>query len=327
MIFRLFFFTTLFVFNLYACKGGYLSCVQKLKDAHAIENNYLSLPLEKGFSLLFTRKKPNGKILKFDPFLSLYLVKENHPFRYPFDFSNLSKKESAVVTKQTFQEGRFLQHQIGLDSFGRYSKQLSLPAVITDSYCSLEGLVTQKGVIEKEYLKHFLHSKESQYGDIGVRVEEQNKRVVVSAKDPFFKGNPFQKGDIIVAFDGKKVFKSALFMQKVLFAKVATTHTIKIQRAKKLLTYRVSVAKRFGGGFVSDTFLESKGLYFDENLLLTGVNSHLKEYGLHCGDRLIQINGVLVKRQKEVRESFQKLQKPLSLLFERNGFEFFVNIK
>jgi len=78
---------------------------------------------------------------------------------------------------------------------------------------------------------------------------------------------------------------------------------------------------------LSDTFLESRGLYFDVKLHLTQIGGAFKKYGLHIGDRLIQLDGVRIANQKELREYLQKRKAYSSMLFERNGFQFFVNIK
>jgi S1-C subfamily serine protease len=187
--------------------------------------------------------------------------------------------------------------------------------------------VTPRGIIQKEYLKHFVTTKKSEYGDIGIRVKNEKGRVVVTASDPFFEDNPFKVNDVIVALDGKKVQAASTFMRRVLFSQVGSKHSVKVQRQKRYLTHSVVTKKRYGGGEVSDTFLESRGLYFDRRLSLVKIEKKFKNYGIKEGDRLIQIDGVLVKNQKELREYLQSAKDYTSLLFERDGFEFFVNIK
>lgn len=49
------------------------------------------------------------------------------------------------------------------------------------------------GFIETKFIKRFLNQKEPYYGDIGVRLKENNKRLVVAQFDPFFPKNPFLK--------------------------------------------------------------------------------------------------------------------------------------
>jgi hypothetical protein len=326
VLFRLFLLSTLFFINLYACKGGYTSCVAKVKDSHAVINSTLSIPILHNQRLIYSLQKPDAKILKYDPFLSLYLIKDAKPFAYPFDINMRLQLGTAMVNSKRSCEGKFLINQVGLNHLATYSEPLIIPSLLTSSCCSLEGIVTPHGIIQKEYLKHFVTTKSIDYGDIGVRL--QNKQgVVVSASDPFFKKNPFKRGDYIVSFDGKSVTAASVVMRKILFSKIGTQHNVKVKRASKYLTLRVVTQKRYGGGALSDTFLESQGLYFDTSLHLLKIEKRFKQYGLQKGDRLIQVNGMLVKNQKALRLYLQMHKDYSSLLFERNGFQFFVNIK
>ena len=326
MFFRLFLLSTLFFINLYACKGGYASCVAKVKDSNAVINSTLSIPILHNQRLVYSLQKPDAKILKYDPFLSLYLVEDTNPFAYPFDINMRLQLGSAMVNSKRSCEGKFLTNQVGLNHLATYSEPLMIPSLLTSSCCSLEGIVTSHGIIQKEYLQHFVTTKSTDYGDIGVRL--QNKQgVVVSASDPFFKKNPFKRGDYIVGFDGESVIAASVVMRKILFSKIGSVHNVRVKRGVKYLTLNVVTQKRYGGGALSDTFLESQGLYFDKELHLVQIEKKFAKYGLQKGDRLIQINGVRVKNHKDLRLYLQKSKNYSSMLFERSGFEFFVNIK
>jgi len=327
VFFRLFVLASFLFINLYACKGGYASCIQKVNDSHAIQKNILAIPISKTTRLLYSKSKPHAKIIKHDPFLSLYLIEDKHPFAYPFDINMRLQLGTAMVTETKAREGKFVSSQIGLNTLAHYSEPLLYPALLTSSCCSLEGLVTQRGVIQKEYLKHFVASKTSSYGDIGIRVKNEKGLVLVTASDPFMKNNPFVVDDCILAFDGKKIKAASVLMRKILFSSIGSKHTLKIKRSEKFMTLHIITQKRFGGGAVSDTFFERKGLFFDAELHLKKICSEFTKYGLHNGDRLIQINGVKVTNQKELREYLEKFHDYSSLLFERNGFQFFVNIR
>ena len=327
MLFRLLILLFTFSLSLYACKGGYNACVQKTKASHAVLKNSLSIPLKNNKRLLFTHQKPNAKILKYDPFLSLYLIEDKKPFAYPFDFNMHLQLATAMVSDKSSCEGKISTNQIGLNSLAKYNKPLLLPSILTTSCCTLEGIVTPHGIIQKEYLKHFIDLKKSKYADLGIRVKNKNHLVVITAVDPFFKNNPFKIGDNVVGFDSKRIYKASILMQKILFSQVGVKHTLKIKRGSKYLIFDSITVQRYGGGAISDTFLESQGLYFDNTLTLIKVEKKFAHYGLQKGDRLIQINGKRVKNQKELRQNLEKFKNYASLLFERNGFEFFVNIK
>ena len=327
MLLRLFVLGTLLFINLYACKGGYTSCIAKVKDSQSFTPQSLNIPLQKNLRLVYTHQQVHGEVIKYDPFLSLYLLKETKPFAYPFDINMRLQLGTAMVTSQEAREGKFIKDQIGLNSFATYSEPLLVPSLLTSSCCSLEGIVSSQGIIQKEYLNHFVHTKEAIYGDIGIRIEDRDSMVTVVAKDPFMKDSLFQKGDVVLSYDGKKIRSASQLMREILFAKLGTKHNVKIRRGTKSFFLHATTHKRYGGGFVSDTFLESKGLYFDNDLALVKITGSFKNYGLKLGDRLIQVNGVLIKNQEELREYIENFKDYSSLLFERNGFEFFVNIK
>jgi hypothetical protein len=318
---------TLFFTNLYSCDGNFELCLQKLEDAHAFETSSFSIPIDKTRRLVYAQSRPNAKVLKYDPFLSLYIIKQTEPFAYPFEINTYLHKQTAVLHKKCATKGCIASPQSGLNTFARYSKKVSAPALLSDSCCFIEGIVTKRGIIQKAYIQHFLQMKNPLYGDIGIRLEDIIDGVSVVAVDPFLQGNLFKKGDRLLFLDGKKVRSAATCMQKVLFSKIGSRHTITLKRASKVLNFTCTTQKRYGGGFVSDTFLERKGLYFDRELHLVKIEKAFKNYGLHIGDKLIQVNGVKVSSQKELREYISKKKSYASLLFERNNFEFFVNIK
>ena len=325
---RLFVLVQLFLLSLYACDGTFSSCIHKIKDSQSIYKNRPAVVVKNHQRIVYSRQIPNAAIVKYDPFLSLYLIKDRTNFRYPFTFDNKLQLHTAIVNAHEAKAGKFIKKQIGLDSFGKYSASLSKAALILNSCCSLEGIVTSNGIIKKAYLKHFLNAKKVVYGDIGIRVKEnKNGSVLVTASDPFIKNNPFKKGDYITLYDGKKIGNAAELMRKILFSDIGSKHSVTIKRDTKFITFKVKTHKRYGGGYLSDTFLEQKGIYFDKTLHITRLNGSFKNYGLKVGDRLIEVNAVAVNNQEQLRLYIEKYKDYSSLLFERNKFQFFVNIK
>jgi len=326
-VFRLFILLNLFFLNLFACQGGYSTCIDKVNDSKTFLGSSLSIPVKNHQRLIYSKQTPNAKILKHDPFLSLYLVQDRTNFAYPFELNMRLQLGSAVVNNKTAVEGKIKEQQIGLNKLASWSEKTTAPALITSSCCSLEGIVTPRGIIEKAYIKRFLSSVSADYGDIGIRVKNEKNLVVVSASDPFMQNNKFIKGDCILTLDGKKVKNASSFMQSILFAKIGSKHKIKIKRNAKLIEINVVIQKRYGGGDISDTFLESKGIYFDESLHIVSLSEYFKEYGLLECDRLIQVNGITVKNEDELLRYIEDFKDFSSLLFERNKFQFFVKIK
>lgn len=324
---RLLILLSLFFFELSACHGGYNSCIAKVKDSKSVQNDSLFIPVKNGKLLVYSTHKPKVKILKEDPFLSLYLIDDTKKFRYPFDVNMRIQLGTAMVNAKRAKEGKIVKNQIGLNQLAKYSEKLITPSLLTSSCCSLEGIVTPKGIIQKEYLKRFLSSATAEYGDIGVRVKNEDGFVIVSASNPYLKNNPLKKNDCIVAFDGKKIKAASVFMRRVLFSKIGSKHMIKIKRDNKILNFKVMTSKRYGGGDVSDTFLEYRGIYFDKTLHIVKLSQHFRDYGLLLGDKLMQVNGIEVKTEDELRLYIENFKDFSSLLFERRNFQFFVNIK
>ena len=223
-------------------------------------------------------------------------------------------------------EGEITKHQIGLNNFATYSEAIFTPSILLNSCCALEGIVTPRGIIEKEYIERFLKVKKVSYADIGIRVSDDGKVVIVSASNPFMDNNPFKKNDCILEFDGKKVKNSASLMRNILFSKIGSTHKVKIKRDSKLLTMSVKSQNRDGGGFLSDTFLEFLGLSFDKNLYVTKIEKKALKYQLELGDKLLQINGENIKTEQDILEKLANSKKSSNLLFQRRNFQFFVSV-
>jgi len=326
-VIRLFILCNLLLLNLYACKGGYSSCIKKINDSHTIENNTLFIPVRKNVRLIYSTTKPKAKILKYDPFLSLYLVQDKSNFKYPFEINMRLQLGVAALNKREAVEGRVLKRQIGLNSLATFSEKVSSPSLLTSSCCSLEGIVTPRGIIQRDYLKRFISSAPAEYSDIGIRVKNEKGFVIVTASNPYMKENRMKKDDCIVSLDGKKVKSASRFMKKILFSKVGSKHTLKIKRDGKYFTLKMKTKKREGGGDISDTFLEYRGIFFNKKLEIVKLSSEFIKYGLILGDRLIQVNGTQVSNQDELRKYIENYKKFSALLFMRNNFQFFVNIK
>lgn len=326
-MFRLFLALNFLLLNLFACKGGYDSCKLKINDSQAIKNQTIQIPVPNNKRLIYSKYTPNAKVIKHDIFLSLYLVQDRKEFKHPFKINNHLSLGVASVNNKRAIEGIVGKKQVGLNSFATFSEKVHTPALLLNSCCALEGLVTPDGIIEKEYIERFLKSKTTDYGDIGIRVEDAKKQIIIKRVNPFIKNNPFLEGDCVVGYDGKKINNSAELMRKILFSKIGTIHVVKVKRASKYLTFKVKTQKRYGGGYISDTFLEQKGIYFSPNLSILKIANEFEGYGLKIGDRLIQVNGTKVSNISDIREHISDFKYFASLLFERNGFQFFVNIK
>ena len=323
---RLFLLLNLFLLNLYACKGGYDSCKLKLLDSKAIHSNSIHLPIAKNQRLVYSKTTPKEKILKTDPFLNLYLVEDKKGFKYPFIINKNAPLGMASVNERDAIEGKITRAQIGLNSLALFSEVISYPSVLTNSCCSLEGIVTPEGIIEKDYINRFLHTKDTRYSDIGIRVKQSKKCVEVLSVDPYFLDNPFRQGDCIIELNSKKVTDAASFMKSVLFSKIGSKHKVKVKRDSKIYAFNLTSYERHGGGYLSDTYLEQKGIFFDNELNVVKIEREFKNYELKVGDKLLTVNGVRVHNKQELINYMSKYKDFSFLLIEREHFQFFVKI-
>ena len=318
---------TLLFFNLHACKGNFSSCKQKVIDSKTIQACTLSIPVEKHKRILFAPVNLKEKILKHDPFLDLYLVEDKKGFAFPFYTNTQAQLDIASISTKAPIIGKINKKQIGLNTLAGFSKPIFYPSIITSSCCFLEAIVTPDGIIEKEYIKHFLKTKETLYSDVGIRIKEEKNKVIVRAVDPFMSKNPFEKEDEILSMDGKKIKSASTLMQQILFSKLGSSHKFEVKRKGTTQTLSAISYKRYGGGKISDTFLEQKGIYFDEKLTIIDLQKNFASYGLLKGDTLIGVNGTSVKTQEELRDYMSEKKNISSLLIARNGFEFFVELE
>lgn len=313
--------------SLYACEGGFNSCINKVKHSNSIQNKTLQIPISKYTRLVFSQTKPKAKILKHDPYLNLYIVADKKGFKYPFRINMREPSGIAVVNQNSAIEGKLSSRQIGLNKFASFNYKTKAPALLTNSCCSLEGILTPRGVIEKDYIKRFVSKKDIRYSDIGIRVKDTKKGIQVISYDPFMKKNPFRIGDIILAFDGKRVKYSSTLMKKILFAKVGSTHNVRVKRNNKVLNIKVRTQERLSGGYKLETYLEKYGITFDKDLYIIRIDTKKNIYGLKLGDQLLKVNSHFVRNQKDVMKYVSDFKFYPTLLFERNGnFQFFVNM-
>jgi len=321
---RLCCFLLLVVTSALASKGSYELCIEKIQENQIVYNNSIVIPVDAKRELIYTKTLPKRKILKADPFLSLYLVQKQEDLQYPFTLDGTLGLETVCKTDKQAQTLQIMQEQIGLNQFAKLNKKLKTPALYLNSCCLLEGIVTPEGLIQKEYLQHFLKNSSKTYSDIGVRLGDE---LLVEAVDPFLKNNPFRRGDRITHLDGKKLTSSAEFMRKILFSKQDKRYKIAALRDTKSYEFEVQTYKRMGGAYLVDTFLEQKGIYTDKSLTIRKLSLKAQNYNLKLGDQILQVNGKKVSTHKELRENLYGKDAHVILLLQREQFQFFIHLQ
>jgi len=169
------------------------------------------------------------------------------------------------------------------------------------------------------YIEHFLKSG-GVYGDLGIRIKRCRDGLVIASIDPFLQ-TPFQVGDRILMLNGKRVTSKAEFEQKILFARVGSEFSVELFRCGKKEVLKVKIYRRKGGGYLSDTFLERKGVYVDAHLKV--IRSTYAK--IQKGDRLKVIDGHRVATQEDVRKWLSNVSNERFLIgLERRGLDIFI---
>lgn len=311
----------LFSLSLFSCDPDFALCKQKFVEAHLLQGNELHIPVSSEQTLIYAQTPPSGTIVKSSPMLGLYLAKTETPFPHPYILTELRSPKVAAVDTYMALPGNFRKRQSGLDHFGQFDQPLFAPCVLNDGCCALEGIVTHFGIIEKDYIRHFLEREPLVYGDTGARFKQEGKQILVESINPFAKGVPFEAGDRIIRFMGEPASSLIDLKKQVLFAEVNRPYEVLVERQGKRVELHGRIIPRFGGGLLSDTFLEQKGIYLDKWL------KSIKSVGkLHAGDRIVRVNSRAVETWEDIRRYVGLGDGKAVLLIEREGFQFFVHL-
>ncbi|WP_033771201.1 PDZ domain-containing protein [Helicobacter pylori] len=289
--------------------------------------------LPKGVYLYYSKTYPkHAKVIKSDPFIGLYLL-QSTPSAYAYTLRDLDKdaltRPMASVGANQAKEARLLSLQKGYDRYARIAQEIQKNGVISNICYQMLGLgVGGNSFIETKFIKRFLSQQEPYYGDIGVRIEDKNKRLVVVQFDPFFPKNPFLKNDEILAINDQKIHSLAEFEWVVSNLKYQSLVRVKIKRNRQIKEVTLQVNKRYGGFLLKDTFLERYHIALNERFIITQIGSHLPKGldFLKLGDRILWVN------RKDVAFNPKALREALSapkieLLVWRKGFEFYIKIR
>lgn len=284
-------------------------------------------------AVAYSPVKPEVAYEKHDPFLNLYLFRSKKtldPVRLKSTRKLKLGEWIAGMDDNSLYVGNFSKTGSPLDSFYLHNAQMSPNSIISCLCCEVYGLGIGAGTfIGSEYITRFMNQEEVYYGDIGVRFAKEGKDFVVAYIDPFLKNQGFKKGDVIQRVNQKKIDSLKELNQIVLFAKPKSTITLQLKRDGKTQKVRAQVFKREGGGYLSDVFLEKKGIFFDKNMTVSHVDegSFGQESGLKKGDKLLQVDDREIQDQDSLKEYLSNAKKKrVHLLFERDGFQFFIKL-
>lgn len=314
--------TLFFTLTLYAIPEDFRSCQLKYQVSSIEFNHTQGFAVNKDYVLFYSEKEPSAKIIKRDPFLGLNLMKAHRSFKHIFKFYNNQPKQLAAILPSEAVEGRLIKEQVGLNILGEFSHKTKKNALMSGTCCGLMGLSTGNGIIDKEYIRNFLESKEIIYGDIGIRLKDEDG-VCVTEVNPFFADSPFLLNDVILSMDKVKTLSAAQLSRDILFAKPKSKHFFMIKREGKTIKINAVFKKRLSGGLIPDSFFDLFGLELDEHLI---VKKNNLKYEIKKDDKVLAVMGRPVKTLADIRRmlSQEKIStnKEISLLIQRSGFDF-----
>ena len=292
-------------------------CAQKFKDATLVHEGTKQLYV--GDQTAIGATPMQGAI--YNRFFHIYLVNgvsssQKIELKYPY-----KEKEGGLYTHSDHVQTVAIDRGCALRYFGQVDKPLKPLSIITGICCDVMGIANSElAVIDAKYLQDFIDRKSDTYGDLGVRF---NQKMEVVSINPYY-ASKLQVADRVLGYRDICALEDA-----ILFATPNESMQLRIARQGSTKELQLRVRKRFGGGFVSDTFLEQFGIRFDQQLQIIKIADDSLAYqkGLRRGDRLLEIDTHAVHDAQEIKEFFTKNQKKsYNFLFDRDSFEFFVRI-
>lgn len=322
-----------FAFSVQFVYPDFKQCYNKNQKSFVYIGPIRAIAVGPHSAVAYLKTKPNIPFVKYDPFLNLYLFHTKqtlHPVRLKSTHSLKVGEWIGGMDEDSLFVGNFAKSGDVLDSMYLQNTSLKPNSIVSCLCCDVYGLGVGKGeFIGSEYIKRFVNSKDIFYGDIGARFEKKDGKFYVVDTDPFYKNNQLKVGDEILSINSKKFHSLKELNQAILFAKPKSKIQLTIKRDKKMMSFLSIVTARSGGGNIEDSFLEKKGFIFDEKMKIVSIqkDSFAHKNGLKVGDKLLEIDQIPVSSSAHLRKLLSDLkEKEVHLLFDRNDFQFFVNL-
>ncbi len=304
---------------------SFKACQLKYQVSSVTIDGSQALAVGKNYLLYYSKTPPKEGLLKRDPFLGLNLVRSSKSFKHVFKFYNNKPKHLAAVLPETVVKGSIVSPQIGLNQLAGFSHPVKPNAMVSGTCCGIVALSTGEGLIDKEYIQHFLESKEVVYADIGIRVKD-DRGVRVIEVNPFFEDSPFLLDDVILSMDDHPAINAADISKRILFSKVGSEHSFVVLRDQKKQELNTTFRQRLSGGLVPESFFDLFGLALNEQLVAIEDDAKLE---IKKGDKLLYVMGKKVDTLKDIRRVLSEEKgsdkKSIVLLFQRQGFDFFIH--
>jgi hypothetical protein len=264
------------------------------------------VPITYTRSVTFTKPK---EYLYYDPFTGMYVVKAKNKKIVRFSYNPKLGWWMAGIKKNAVYAGTYASKMIFF-----YPAHLSVFAprnsVITDLFCRAYGIENNGGLIEGDYINHFV--KYGYFGDIGLYVDE---KMVIKYFDPFYVSG-VKRGDKILKINGKKANVDT-YKKYVLFGKIGNYVYVKTNRK----SLKIKVRKRV----YNFTPLLRFGIVINKHLDVIRLPKWIEERTfIYPPAKLVAINGLEVSSFEQVRKIDTK---HVTITLEKDGIRITVELK
>lgn len=268
-------------------------------------------------SIFFSKSQiENDQIIKYDPFVGLYLIKIKPQSNINYDLKNINtfiiSHILSGINVSTATSGKITKRQRGYLKYAEFSNEIGQNGVVSDICYQIYGIgVGGNKFIEKPFIDRFIAQKFPYYGDIGVRVDDYLNVIEV---DPFFEDNPFMLGDRIIGVNSNLMQDYSSYEWTITNLPLNEIVSILVKRNGKEQIIKVRVSQRYGGFLLPDTFFDRFGIVFNKDLEIVKIRDKKVKNSpyLKVGDRLLWINGKKLNIGNSEEESFSNLRKLLS---------------
>lgn len=313
------------------------SCIEKNRLAITQAGSFTALAVDRerllvSVGLLSPLRLPGEwRLLRFDPLSGFALVAAQHTLE-PAVFRKSDRigehPKLAVVEAQSADDAVLAQRQEGLRG-ARLDRPIRSGTVVCAPCYAVMGVGMLGAFMESDYLTHFINAggEAFYWGDLGFRLYEGENRVRYIS--PFFAGNPFLPEDVIVSIGDVNVTNGREAARAVLLLEPDRPVKVRFLRANVAHETVVAAGKRLGGGLMADTFLEHLGWQLDQDLVVHAIvdQGFAGSRAVRPGDRLIQINGAVVKNSAQAQAVLSGYRGPVKLLMSRENFQFFITLQ
>lgn len=313
-------------------------CYEKNKASVVYFGTTRAVAISEKYAIAYSKEKPTHPFIKHDYLSHLYLFESAKPLT-PIKLKSTSElKLGEWLASMTDTSLNVLNAaKVGTsNTFFELGGAGEPSSIVGGLCCEMYGLgVGEKYFIGSEALNRFIEGKVASYSDLGARFVENNESIVVDAIDMTPGKTKLKVGDKISSLNGKKVKTLNEFHDAFMLGKSSSKLSAQIERNNAwveenilILPPKPKVVKKVEPK--KESYLQTKGFKLTPDMKIIGPSyaSLAEKSGLKEGDRLIQIDDVRVEKIAEADAYLEKSKnKEISLLFERNDFQFFVTLK